>query len=341
MATYRNDIRYTLGYGGAIDYPREVDFRIRPHRMYLTAERALNKDDTHSVLVWMTGTKAIKPNKPEGSQYQIDHRGEVVRIPNHYDGYLGWLRVDELNVPLNIVPLIYYTIKPSDTRRTWKDIATEFNTTTSLLSIYNGQAYNRFTGSPLGIQVGKTFIMEMGFPPTGDTNLFRTEHLRNNRYQNVSQPQMVSVKLQGRPNTRYLAKTSALRNPESNNHELFIGLHPSEPSQNNGFSFNEDMVFVTDDTGEIELSFYDSEVSGVNADYLDFLDNTYWIEILVHPNQVITTPIDMTLQAGNNSYGVHNGNNSESGLELKPGINEITIVGNGKISFYWNNEVMG
>ena len=49
----------------------------------------------------------------------------------------------------------------------------------------------------------------------------------------------------------------------------------------------------------------------------------------------------MTLQAGNNSYGVHNGNNSESGLELKPGINEITIVGNGKISFYWNNEVMG
>ena len=28
-------------------------------------------------------------------------------------------------------------------------------------------------------------------------------------------------------------------------------------------------------------------------------------------------------------------------LELKPGINEITITGKGKVSFSWNDEVMG
>ena len=345
MVAPRTDIRYSSAIGDTNAYPIAVDFNIRPHRLYLTAERALNKDDTHSVLMWDRGTRGIDHDIPKGSQYKVDERGEVVRIPHHYgslnNGYLGWLRVDELNVPLNVVPLKYYTIKFSDQNRKWKDIASEFNTTIEMLRIYNASTYEKFINTVLDYNVGKTYIMEMGFPPTSDNNLFRNEYLENNRYQNASQSQMVSVKLKGRPNTRYLAKTSAPRNPTSENHEVFIGLHPSEPSQNIGFSVNEDMVFITDHTGEIELSFYDSELSGVNADYLDFLDYTYWVEILVHSNQLMTTPPDMTLQMGNNTYGVYNGDNLESGLELKPGINEITITGKGKVSFNWNNEVMG
>lgn len=345
MVAPRDDIRYSSAIGNINAYPSGVDFRIRPHRLYLTAERALNKDDTHSILMWDRGTRGINHDIPKGSNYQVDERGEVVRIPHYggsmHHGYLGWLRVDELNVPLNIVPLKYYTIKFSDQNRKWKDIASDFNTTTEMLKIYNQKTYESFVNTPSDYNVGVTYIMEMGFPPTSDGNLFRNEYLENNRYQNASQSQMVSVKLQGRPNTRYLAKTSAPRNPESNNHEVFIGLHPSEPSQNIGFSVNEDAVFVTDHKGEIELSFYDSGLSGVNADYPDFLDYTYWVEILVHTNQLMTTPPDMTLQSGNNTYGIYNGDNLESGLELKPGINEITIVGNGKVAFRWNNEVMG
>ena len=345
MVVPRDDIQYSTAIGNINGYPTWVDFRIRPHRMYLTAERALNKDDTHSVLMWDRGKRGIDHDIPKGSQYQVDERGEVVQIPHRLGslnyGYLGWLRVDELNVPLNVVPLKYYTIKFSDRNRKWKDIAEEFNTTTEMLQIYNASTYKTFIGYPIDIDIGKTYIMEMGFPPTSDANLFRNEYLENNRYQNASQSQMVSVKLQGRPNTRYVAKTSAPRNLESDNHEVFIGLYPSEPSQNIGFSVNEDAVFITDHKGEIELSFYDSDLSGVDTDYQDFLDYTYWVEILVHPNQDMMTPPDMTLQVGNTSYGVYNGDNLDSGLELKPGINEITIIGKGKISFHWQNEVMG
>ena len=345
MVAPRDDIRYSPAYGDTRGYPTGVDFKIWPHRLYLTAERALNKDDTHSILMWERGTRGIDPDIPPNTNYQVDERGEVVRIPHYYGslnhGYLGWLRVDELNVPLNIVPLKYYTIKFSDQNRKWKDIASEFNTTIEMLRIYNASTYEKFINTPLDYNVGKTYIMEMGFPPTSDDNLFRNEYLENNRYQNASQSQMVSVKLQGRPNTRYIAKTSAPRNLESNNHEVFIGLYPSEPNQNIGFSVNEDAVFITDHKGEIELSFYDSDLSGVDTDYPDFLDYTYWVEILVHPNQNMTTPPDMTLQVGNTSYGVYNGDNLDSGLELKPGINEITIIGKGKISFHWQNEVMG
>ena len=55
----------------------------------------------------------------------------------------------------------------------------------------------------------------------------------------------------------------------------------------------------------------------------------------------MTVPPDMILQSESMNYGLYNGDNLDSGLELKPGINEITITGKGKISFRWQNEVMG
>lgn len=320
----------------------EIYYQNIPTRMYLTAERALNKDDTHSTLYWGYGIHSVGPYTPSNPDVYWDERGRVIYVESIKEGFgeSGWIREDELNVPLNIVPLKYYTIKQSDVGKFRRDLVSQYGITVELLKFWNNESTTidfPFSNS----DIGKTYIVEMGFPPTSDANLFRNEYLENNRYQNASQSQMVSVKLQGRPNTRYLAKTSAPRNPESNNHEVFIGLYPSQPNQNVGFSVNEDMVFITDHKGEIELSFYDSELSGVNADYLDFLDYTYWVEILVHPNQVMTVPPDMTLQAGNASYGLYEGDNLESGLELKPGVNEITITGKGKISFYWNDEVMG
>lgn len=322
-----------------------VYLRTTPHRLYLTAERAFNKDDTHSVLYWEKGLERIATHSPNHPTYLSDPRGEIVRIGRRDivtgEDYKGWLRIDELNVPLNVVPLKYHMITRRDVGRNWGDIINQYGITRDLIRVWNSHIYLSPVGAIHDFDIGKAIIVEMGFPPTSDANLFRNEYLENNRYQNASQSQMVSVKLQGRPNTRYLAKTSAPRNPESNNHEVFIGLYPSEPSQNIGFSVNEDMVFITDEKGEIELSFYDSELSGVNADYLDFLDYTYWVEVLVHPNQVMTVPPDMTLQAGSASYGLYDGDNLESGLELKPGVNEITITGKGKISFYWNDEVMG
>lgn len=330
-----------------------VMLRTRPHRLYLTAERAFNKDDTHSVLYWDAGLERIHTHSPSHPTYMSDPRGEIVRIGRRDivtgENYIGWLRIDELNVPLNVVPLKFYTPHSRDINKLWRVIAEEQGisgihvglTTQRLLGVWNSPNSHSIGHSVREHQVGKPFIVDMGFPPTSDANLFRNEYLDNNRYQNANQSQMVSVKLQGRPNTRYLAKTSAPRNPNSNNHEVFIGLYPSEPNQSIGFSVNEDMVFITDHKGEIELSFYDTGLSGVNADYPKFLDYTYWVEILVHPNQVMTIPPDMTLQAGNASYGVYNGDNLESGLELKPGINEITITGKGKISFSWNDEVMG
>lgn len=353
MVAPRDDIQYALVIGNTGAYPTRVDFRMQPHRMYLTAERALNKDYTHSRLMWDRGSRAIDHDIPKGSDYQVDERGEVVRIPHRhgsmYNGHLGWLRVDELNVPLNVVPLKYFTPQRQDIGRKWSEVAEEqgssvlhiYESMFDLIKMWNVPKHYINVREIGEWDVGKTFIIDMGFPPTSDANLFRNEQLENNRYQNASQSQMVSVKLQGRPNTRYIAKTSAPRNPESNNHEVFIGLYPSEPNQNIGFSVNEDMVFVTDDKGELELSFYDSGLSGVNADYLDFLDYTYWVEILVHPNQSMTVPPDMVVHSDDGTHEVYDGNNLESGLELKPGINEITIVGKGKISFHWQNEVMG
>lgn len=329
-----------------------VILRTRPHRLYLTAERAFNKDDTHSVLYWEAGLERIATHSPAYPTYLSDPRGEIVQIGRRDivtgENFKGWLRIDELNVPLNVVPLKYYTPHTRDIGKLWRVIAEEQGISAihvglsakKLLGLWNDPNSNSIGHSVGEHQVGKTFIVDMGFPPTGDANLFRNEYLENNRYQNASQSQMVSVKLQGRPNTRYVAKTSAPRNSTSDNHEVFIGLYPSEPNQNIGFSVNGDIIFVTDHKGEIELSFYDSELSGVDTDYLDFLDYTYWVEILVHPNQSMTVPPDMILQSESMNYGLYNGDNLDSGLELKPGINEITITGKGKISFHWNNEVM-
>ena len=102
MVAPRTDIRYSSAIGDTNAYPIAVDFNIRPHRLYLTAERALNKDDTHSVLMWDRGTRGIDHDIPKGSQYKVDERGEVVRIPHYYGslnhGYLGWLRVDRKSV---------------------------------------------------------------------------------------------------------------------------------------------------------------------------------------------------------------------------------------------------
>lgn len=330
-----------------------VILRTMPHRLYLTAERAFNKDDTHSVLYWDKGLERIATHSPNHPTYLSDPRGEIVQIGRRDivtgENFKGWLRIDELNVPLNVVPLKYYTPHTRDIGKLWATIAQEQGispihigpSVRKILGLWNDPNSNSIGYTVSESQVGKSFIVDMGFPPTSDANLFRNEQLENNRYQNASQSQMVSVKLQGRPNTRYVAKTSAPRNPTSNNHEVFIGLYPSEPNQNIGFSVNEDMVFITDHKGEIELSFYDSELSGADTDYQDFLDYTYWVEILVHPNQDMTVAPDMTLQEGSASYGLYDGDNLESGLELKPGINEITITGKGKISFYWNDEVMG
>lgn len=353
MVAPRTDIRYTPAVGNTNAYPTRVDFNMRPHRLYLTAERALNKDEFAQVLWWNTEYHNVFDDIPQGSNYKVDERGEVVRIfisgGQQYERPIGWLRVDELNVPLNVVPLKYYTVQKRDIGRKFTDIMIEQGVSDlhadpnlfKLIQLWNQKVNTIFINSIVDNDVGRTYIIDMGFPPTSDANLFRNEQLENNRYQNASQSQMVSVKLQGRPNTRYVAKTSAPRNPNSNNHEVFIGFYPSEPNQNIGFSVNEDIVFITDDKGELELSFYDSGLSGVNANYLNFLDYTYWVEILVHPNQVMIVPPDMVLQSNDGSYGVFNGNNSESGLELKPGINEITIVGKGKVSFSWNDEVMG
>ena len=43
-----------------------VILRTRPHRLYLTAERAFNKDDTHSVLYWEAGLARIATHSQIG-----------------------------------------------------------------------------------------------------------------------------------------------------------------------------------------------------------------------------------------------------------------------------------
>lgn len=316
-----------------------------PIRMYLTAERALNKNDSGAYLYWKTGLHRVETYTDYDPNVISDERGRVIRLGFNYDGvesgFLGWIREDELNVPLNVVPLKYHTIRLSDVGKTWHDLALNYDITRDLLRLWNRAIYLTPTGAINDSDIGKVIIVDMGFPPTTDENLFKNEYLENNRYQNAEQSSMVSVKLQGQPNTRYLARTSAPRNPESNNHEVFIGISPSNPNQDLGFSFNEDMVFVTDYTGEIELSFYDSELSGVNADYLDFLDYTYWVEILVHSDQTMTIPPDMTIDDGIVIRSLYNGDNLDTGIVLRPGLNEFTVTGNGKISFHFQKEVMG
>ena len=186
MAAPRTDIRYSTTIGNINAYITGVDFNIRPHRLYLTAERALNKDEFAQVLWWNTEYHRIFPNIPKGSNYKIDERGEVVKISTGSYGYepgVGWLRVDELNAPLNVVPLKYYTPQKRDVGRLWRDVA-EVQGLSSLhgdQSIYELiKMWNRpkhyILNSKIGSSdVGKTYIIDMGFPPTSDANLFSNE----------------------------------------------------------------------------------------------------------------------------------------------------------------------
>lgn len=91
-----------------------VYLRVLPIRVYRTAERALNKDKTLSFLYYRRGTFNLEPFNTYNPTNVYDERGIVYHI--QYAGQkIGWVRKDEINMPIDMVPTKYHMVIRGDT----------------------------------------------------------------------------------------------------------------------------------------------------------------------------------------------------------------------------------
>ncbi|MGV3051483.1 hypothetical protein [Streptococcus hyovaginalis] len=87
---------------------------------------------------------------------------------------------------------------------------------------------------------------------------------------------------------------------------------------------------------------FDTDVAGFTRYVVDGVKDIILINtssVTVGPE--ITTSDDMTITSDGQSYYYRGGSSVDLSFGLKPGINHITIKGNGIVKFRWSAEVMG
>lgn len=319
----------------------EAWIREVPLKLYLTAERAFNKDETGVRLYWKSGYHIMELAEARANVLE-DSRGRVIRLTTNdistgYQKVYGWIRDDEINQKVNYVPTAYYTLQRDDT---YLSLTQKLKVPSELLRIWNpwlpSQAFRPGTQ-----HAGETIIANVGLPEHSE-NIFKLEDLINNRFNNVNNPEFWSVLIQGRPNTRYKVETNIPRHPATNKSEVYAGQPALLILESNGVSSTQPLSVTADDNGIIELALADSELSSTNIGFEQVLNNEYWVSVKVNTDPITTPPLGV-LTINGKQYKLEEGTNSFDDLVLNPGNNEIEIDGSEKIkvSFSYQAEVMG
>lgn len=323
-------------------YIREV-----PLRMYLTAERAFNKDETGMRLYWKTGYHINQLHEAR-ARVLDDPRGRVIGIATRdittrHETVIGWIRDDEINQKLEWVPTAYHILQ--DAKRiedvdTPARVASKYRITLEMFKLWNPwlPRYREYIGKDFE---GQSVIVGAGLPKYSE-NIFKLDDLINNRFKNVNNPEFWSVLIQGRPNTRYKVETNIPRHPATNKPEAYAGQPALLILDSNGVDSTQSLSVTADDNGVIELALADSELSSTNIGYQQVLNNQYWVRITVNTDPVPIPPLGVVTIDGK-QYKLAEGANLFDDLVLKPGDNEVEIEGAEKIkvSFSYQTEVMG
>lgn len=318
-----------------------VTIKESPIRMYLTAERALNRNDSGAYLYWKTGLHRVETSTSSDPNTISDERGRVIRLGFNYvgveSGFLGWIREDELNVPLEIVTLRYHTLRREDIGSgAWSRLAELYDVDRWVLRRWNPQYSPSLTENHIGQRV----IVEKGFPQESG-NLFEIAHL-DNRYQNAVRTDLVSVQLSAKPNTRYDVTTNIPKHPTNDTFEFYADAYPSSPDDlYNGVSDLAPRTITTTDTGLIELTFMDKTIEGVNVGYQNIVSGEYWVAVVENLDAPIVDPPIATMEVNGVIYPLYEGDNMLEGFKLPPGTTEVNVIGDVTVAFHYQKEVMG
>lgn len=318
----------------------EATIREVPIKMYLTAERALNKDETGVRLYWKAGYHELQLWERQAKVIE-DSRGKVISIvvndnSTNNQPVVGWIRDDEINQKVEWVPTAYHTLTKEDD---WLSLISKYDVTSDMIRIWN--PWIPIAVGPGILHPGRTLIVDVGLPKYSE-NIFKLEDLINNRFNNANNPEYLSVLIQGRPNTRYKIETNIPRHPGTNKFEVYAGQPALLILDSNGASLGQPLSVTADDNGMIELAFADSELSSTNVGFEQVLNNQYWVSVKVNTDPVPIPPLGVVTIYGK-QYRLEEGPNIFDDLVLSPGNNEIEIEGSGKlkVSFSYQTEVMG